>query len=381
MKALHFGAGNIGRGFIGLILNENGYSVTFADVNQDLINKLKKEGKYNVILADKNKEKVSVEGINAINSQLEEEKLKEAIVEADVITTAVGANIINIIAKTIVPGIKARLKMENIKPLNIIACENALNATDILKENLFSYLNKEEITKAEKYIGFPNSAVDRIVPIQDNKDSLDVVVEPFFEWVIEGNKLVGDIHRMDQVHYVEDLKPYIERKIFTLNTGHASTAYAGNIYGYKTILEAINDSKVMEIVQGVIKETSIYLINKHDFDKEIHKEYVDTIINRFMNPNISDEIKRVGRSPIRKISPKDRLVYPAVELLKMGITPEYLSRIISYALKFLDIDDSESIELRNYLEKNGVEETLIKYSGIDTDSPLIELVEKYYNEK
>lgn len=55
-KAVQFGAGNIGRGFIGLVLEQAGYHVVFADINQNVIDKLNNEKSYTVHVMDENVE-------------------------------------------------------------------------------------------------------------------------------------------------------------------------------------------------------------------------------------------------------------------------------------------------------------------------------------
>lgn len=380
MKALIFGAGNIGRGFIGQILNDNNYNLIFADLNDKLIEEIDLKQEYTVYFASDDKKSIKISNISGLHNIKEPEKLKKVIQEVDLITTAVGPNIVPIIAKTILEGIQERLSNENIKPFNIMACENSIGATDLLRESLFSYLSEEEIIKAEENIGFPNSAVDRIVPIQSNENLLDVIVEPYHEWVVEAEKFKGDFDYIKGVEYKKDLKPYIERKLFTVNTGHASTAYIGDIFGYKTINEAINDDIVLEMVLSVLSETSEYLVKNFDFPESEQKTYVDIIINRFKNPHISDDISRVARSPIRKISPNDRFIYPATQLIKMEKTPHNLAKTISYILKYFNAEDNESIELNNYLKKYGVSKTLERYSGLEEDSILTELVEENYYE-
>lgn len=379
MKALHFGAGNIGRGFIGLILDSNGFELTFADVASELIDEIKAKGEYDVIMADESQKHIHIEGIKGINSRLELEELKKAIMDTNLITMAVGPTIVPLIAKSLVPGVKERLKRDQVIPFSIIACENAVGATDILKKALFEELNEKEIALAEEYIGFPNSAVDRIVPLQNNENLLDVKVEPFYEWVIEKNKIKGDLLNMEGVSYVDNLAPYIERKLFTLNTGHAATAYFGLKKGYDTVLEAITDKDIEDMVRGVLSETSLYITKQHGFSEDVHQAYVDKIIHRFKNPHISDDLLRVGRSPLRKISRYDRFVAPALGVINLGGEPIYLAKAIATAMTILNEEDPESVELIEYIKGHSVAEALEKYSSLKKNSILSKLVQKEYN--
>lgn len=379
MKAIHFGAGNIGRGFIGLILRQNGYELTFADISDTLIDEIKAKGEYNVIIADTTGRIIHVDGVDAVHNVKEVDRLKVLLQEADLITTAVGPAIVPIIARTITDGIKLRLAQPSVKPLNIIACENAIGATGILKETLYRNLSEDEQKTADQAIGFPNSAVDRIVPAQSNQNLLDVKVEPFFEWVIEADKLKGSPPRIEGVHYVDNLQPYIERKLFTVNTGHAATAYLGMEKGFTTVSDAINNPEIEAAVRGVLAETAKYITGFYGFDVKEQQEYVDTILSRFKNPDISDDLARVGRSPLRKISRSDRFVNPALRLMDMGIEPKNLANALAAALKFCSESDKESLELSAFVQSHGVRATLVKYSSLAADSKLIDLVEKAYS--
>ncbi len=378
MNALHFGAGNIGRGFIGLLLAQNGFQVTFADVSEVLIDAIKKEGKYRVILADESHEAVPVEGVFGINSAKEPDALKEAVLKADLITTAVGVNIVPHIGRALLEGIKERLHQEKVTPFSIIACENAVGATKVLKEALYEGLSEDEKTLAEMYIGFPNSAVDRIVPMQKNENLLDVQVEPFFEWVVEEDAVKGELRSLEGVHYVKDLTPYIERKLFTVNTGHAATAYFGLLKGHETVLQAMKDEEVVTAVRGVLKETSAYIVKSYGFDEKEHQAYVEKILSRFENPYISDDLTRVARSPIRKISPSDRFMKPAMGLISLGLEPKDLARAIAALLLYINEEDPEAVVLQKDLKELGLSEVLLKYAGLSEEDALAKLIKKEY---
>ncbi len=68
MKALHFGAGNIGRGFIGKLLADAGIELTFADVNQTVLDALNARHSYQVHVVGENEQVDTVSGVNAVSS-------------------------------------------------------------------------------------------------------------------------------------------------------------------------------------------------------------------------------------------------------------------------------------------------------------------------
>lgn len=243
MKAVHFGAGNIGRGFIGEILYHNQFSITFVDVNQTIINELKTRGSYEIGLADESQERIKIDGVTGLNNQEEPQAVIEQIVEADLITTAIGPNILPFIAELVADGINEREKRGIVRLLDVIACENMIGGSSFFKSEIEKYvINKDYL---EQFIGFPDAAVDRIVPEQHHEDPLFVEVEPFSEWVINKEQVKNKAIELEGVLYVENLQPYIERKLFSVNTGHATVAYTGALLGYQTIDEAMKDALVL----------------------------------------------------------------------------------------------------------------------------------------
>lgn len=372
MLAVHFGAGNIGRGFIGLLLNQAGYEVVFVDVNQGLVDELNLRGSYHVQLAAKGAPSSVVQGVRAIQGQ-EVDAVAQAIARADLVTTAVGPHILQHIAGAIAQGISRRLE-SNARPLNVIACENMIGGSAQLKAHVYGFLSETDQASADRSIAFPNAAVDRIVPLQQHEDKLLVTVEPFFEWVVDQSQIVGETPAIEGVTYVPDLAPYIERKLFTVNTGHAVIAYVGYLYGYATIDEALRDDEIKNAARGALQETGALLLEKYRFEKEIHEAYVEKILSRYANPMLSDHVTRVARSPIRKLSPNDRLVGPAMQCVERGLSAEYLGLAIAAALLFDYPEDPEAVQIQSVRKQNGLEQAMHTYTGIPEGSPLAEIV-------
>ncbi|WP_442602311.1 mannitol-1-phosphate 5-dehydrogenase [Paenibacillus sp. KN14-4R] len=372
MRAVHFGAGNIGRGFIGLLLRDAGYGVTFVDVNQEIIDEINRRQEYVVRIADKSQEEIIVTGVHGVNS-LDEAAVIEAIADADLVTTAVGPNILARIAPTIRKAILHRLTKSQ-KPLNIIACENMVGGSTALKGYVMETLSRAEQDQVKPFVGFPDSAVDRIVPNQQHEDKLLVEVEPFFEWVIDQSAFVGEVPAIEKAHFVNDLTPFIERKLFTVNTGHAIAAYLGYTFGVLTIADAIKDDRIRRMTMEALEESGAVLVKKYGFNPDDHRAYIHKILERFENPYLADEVTRIARGPIRKLGPKDRLVSPAVQAISYGIEPKGLANGMAAALLFDYANDPDAVELQQSIQTNGLGATIVNYCGIVQNSALHRLI-------
>ncbi|KAH9851534.1 mannitol dehydrogenase domain-containing protein [Lenzites betulinus] len=373
-KAIHFGAGNIGRGFIGPLLVNSGYHVIFADVDKDVISKLNDQDSYDVlVLEEDDEQQETVSNVSGVLSTSDDIVRAFADPAVDLVTTAVGPAILEKIAGTIARGLHARRKA-NAGPLNIIACENMINQTTTLRKHVFASLADEDKTWVSEQVGFANCSVDRIVPPFDPKDSatpLDVGVEGFYEWVVDEDALHQTRHdvRLKGIRLTTDLQAYIERKLFTLNCGHAITAYLGFIKGYSTIDEAIRDAEIHGTVQNaLLNEGGAALRKRHEFDEEEYRHYVEKTLDRFANPKLKDDIVRVGRQPLRKLEKGDRLLGPAHMARECGLPIDNLAKGIAAAFLYEVPDDKQSVELQKKVEKEGIEKVVAEITGFKEDS-------------
>ena len=376
MKAVHFGAGNIGRGFVGLLLSNAGYELVFADVADALIDALAGSDSYDVNEVGDDPRTTTVRGYSAINSAKQADELTAAIAEADIVTTAVGAHILKFVAPAIAAGIAAR--RDDAPKLAVMACENAINGTDILKGEV--ELNYTGDDLADRAL-FANTAVDRIVPAQAPDAGLNVTVENYFEWAIETPPFGGDVPEIPGVTWVEDLEPYIERKLFTVNTGHATAAWFGYAAGIEKISDALADSSVASKVADALADTKSLIVTKHGVDDATQTAYVSKILKRFANASLPDTTLRVGRGPLRKLSRHDRFISPASQLAERGLPCNGLLAAIGAGLGFDTPDDPEAVELQRLLGELSPEDAVAQITGIEPGHPLYDSLLEVFSKR
>lgn len=378
MQALHFGAGNIGRGFIGKLLSDASVHVTFADVNEQVINEIAKRHQYPVNVVGEQSTTEIVHNVDAINSSSNE--VSDYIAKVDLVTTAVGPQILARIAENMAKGLIARHQQANNAPLNIIACENMVRGTSQFKQEIFKYIPHELHQWMNNHIGFVDSAVDRIVPPATSKtgDILEVTVETFSEWIVDKNQFIGDIPQIKGMEPVDNLMAFVERKLFTLNTGHAITAYLGFYNNIATIRDAILVDSIRAVVQGAMQESGQVLIKRYNFDPAKHQAYIEKILTRFENPYLHDDTARVGRQPIRKLGSGDRLVKPLLGTFEYELKNSNLLIGIAAALNYRNDDDDQASDLTQQISNKGVVQTFCDISGIESNNPIVSQIEQLY---
>ncbi|KAI0309242.1 mannitol-1-phosphate 5-dehydrogenase [Amylostereum chailletii] len=380
-KAVHFGAGNIGRGFIGALLFESGYHVVFSDVDKHVVDELNALQTYKVHILDEREHTEVIGHFNGVVSHDDEVIAELAHPHTHIITTAVGVAILSKIAPTIAKGLKER-RAQNGGPINIVGCENMVRQTDALAEHVRSHLSDDERAWVDAHVGFANCSVDRIVPGAATPDAdhpLDVGVEDFSEWVVDKTQLRAPVEPpIARMVLTDNLDAYIERKLFTLNCGHAIAAYLGFLRGKDTIDAAVADPEIAKAVRGALEEGGAALVKRHGFEKDAHARYIDKIMARFANPKLSDAVERVGKQPLRKLGRKDRLLGPAYMAREYGLPIDHLARGIAAVFLF-DVDaDEQSRELMGMVKAKGVEKAVEDVTGFkEGDEAHTKIIDAY----
>ena len=354
-KAVHFGAGKIGRGFIAELLHDSGFEIVFGDVVDALVDIVNKEHQYPLFLIDHDYEEKIIDHVIAYSNIKEPEKIIDAICEAEVITTSVMATNLSKIAPLLTQGLKKRLEQGGGK-VTVMACENAIMGTDILK-------------KAMIETGI----------LHNGKEGIEI--GDAFELAIERGKLIDpDSEPIKGAEYVDDLMMYLQRKIYIINCGHAIAGYYGPaIKGYEIVQDALRDPDLLPDIRSAMLESASALEKKYGFAHEDLVNYMETMmIKRFTTPGVVDPIARVSREPIRKISPNDRIMGPANQCEEYGLDNFHLLKGVACALKFKADDDPQADELQKFIADNGVEAAIVKYTGVAEGSRMYNVILEEY---
>ncbi|MGL4677197.1 MAG: mannitol-1-phosphate 5-dehydrogenase [Brevinema sp.] len=359
---LQIGAGNIGRACVGRLFSQAGCSIIFSDVNQELIALLNQKKEYYIHLVGKDKEeRQTIKNIGVLPDNKSTQQ--EIFNEISFLTTAVGVTILPKIAGLIANIIQTRYESHNTGLLNIIACENTVRASSLLKEHVVKLLSPEIHSWINGKIAFPDAATDSIVPAINNNNPLEVTGEFFAEIIIDQKTFLGELPRTEGLFLEQNLDAYIERKLFTLNTGHAITAYLGTQADIPTIDQAIIIPNVRETVLAAMQESGAVLVIRYGFDPEAHESYIQKILKRFENPYLNDSTVRVGREPLRKLSYNDRLIKPLRGTIEFGLKNDSLLKGVQAAFQYKNSEDPDTKKIREMLAHNK-KEALYTITGL-----------------
>ncbi len=381
-QAVIFGAGNIGRGFIGQLFNESGYHLTMIDIDQPLLDALNATHSYTIRLIDNdNVQEVRVEPVTALHAG-DGQAVAEAVMRAEIMATAVGARALPAIAPDIAAGIRRRMEIGCQTPLNCIVCENLHNAARILRDMVCQHLTIDEHKFLSAHVGFVDTVIGRMVPPPTAemraRDPTLICVEPYKELPVDRTGFVGEPPHISAMELCDHFEVYTARKLYIHNCGHAVLAYLGYLKGYTYGYEALVDAEIDRQLSAAWEESIGGLVAFYGVDAVWLYTHADDLRRRFANRALGDTILRLGRDPARKLAPTDRLVAPARLAEQAGITPYALTRTIAAALHFDPPDDPLALDLQKRLAEQGLDAVLANICQIHPDEPLAALIRRHY---
>lgn len=377
-----YGAGNIGRGFIGQLFHMSGYKTSFIDINTAVIDRLNTDGEYPIFITDGDRYRTySVTNVRGVNGA-DYRAVAEAIAHADVMATAVGVNILPRIAEPFACGVRRRMQLEICEPLNVIVCENRIEADKYLAELIRAYLSPEEKLYFDSHVAFVEPSIGRMVPAAP-KSLLDeyplaVCVEPYCELPVDRASFLGEIPPIANLKPFSPFDFYIRRKLFMHNMSHALVAYFGACKGYTYIWEAVMDQEIRALAKGALEEASKALSLEYGVPMEELTAFSDDLLLRYENRLLGDTVERVGRDTKRKLSENDRFVGAMTLCEKHGVSARYIAAGMAAGLFFAPEGDTASAEVQSCLKENGFSATLLQYCGIGEDSELFQTVQCSY---
>ncbi len=359
-KAVMYGAGNIGRGFIGQVFSLSGYEVSFIDVNMAVIDILNKEHSYPLrIVSNQGEKNTLVENVRGVDGNNIEE-VSKAISEADIMATAVGVNILKFIAPVLAKALTYRWESGNKNPLDIIVCENKIEANIYLKNLIAENLDDNGKALLNEKIGFVEASIGRMVPSlspeqKAKEHPLLVAVEPYCELPVEKDAFKGEIPDLLNLKPFSPFEFFIKRKLFVHNMGHATCAYLGNLFGCSYIYEAIAIEKIENIVKKAMLQSAKMLSIQYDVEYKELEEFVNDLISRFGNKALGDTVLRVGGDPKRKLSDADRFFGAVKDCIKYNVDFDFISYGIAAALCFDAESDPTAAETQKEFKEKGLE--------------------------
>ena len=373
-KIVVFGAGATGRGHVGLLAWQAGYQIVFVDKNPDLVDTLRRSGRYTVRLPDATPDEITVTGYRVYH-HLDREAIAAEIAETSLTLTAVFDQNLPDVAETIALAVSVCAKAGRAAPLNCIACENMMDSSSTLGSHVQKLLGGEELAWCQEHVGFPDCMISRVVP-KPEPDPLAIVAEDYNEWTARADAFLGQKPaKLTALELVDNQSARLERKLFVHNGGHAVCGYFGFHRGHRYIHEAVADPVVAEHVLGALDELGEVVRRKHGFSADSIDAYKRDLCVRGAVPEMKDEILRVVRDPVRKLSPRERLVAPAQLAVEYGTPRKWIVRGIVAALKYDHPADPQSTALAQRLAQDGLERVLEDVCEIERNSPLADEIQ------
>jgi mannitol-1-phosphate 5-dehydrogenase len=369
-KIVVFGAGATGRGHVGLLAWQAGFEIVFVDKDAKLVETLQRAGRYTVhLFGGRQPQTVDVTGWRVYHYEQRDEIASE-ILDTDLVLTAVFDPNLPDVAQTLARAVKHARAAGRRRSLNCLACENMMDSSSTLGKQVTALLTGTDLAYAEEWFGFPDCMISRVVP-RPEPDPLVILTEDYNEWTTRAEAFKGPKPAaLSALELVNNQTARLERKLLIHNGGHAICGYFGYHRGHRFIHQAVADPLVLEHVVHALDEIGEIVRRRHGFSAASINEYKADLGRRGAIAELQDQILRVVRDPIRKLSPRERLIAPAVMAEEYSLPRAWIVQGIVAALQYSHPQDAQSLRLAADIRNLGLEATLVKVCGLSRDSRL-----------
>jgi len=378
-----FGAGAVGRGFLGQLFSESGYEVVFIDVDTALMARLNDRRNYPIhLVSNAGTQEILVGPVRALDSHQSGE-VSQAVAEASIAATAVGARILPVIAPLIAAGIRRRASVADSPPLNIIICENLKDAAASFRKMVAEHLPASAQEYLAHHIGFVDTVIGRMVPPPTEemhaRDPSLIAVEPYKELPVERAAFIGLVPEIVGMQPCDNFPAYTARKLYIHNCGHAYLGYLGYLKNYEYGYQALADVDIRADFEEAMHESISGIVAAYEVQAVWLEKHKADLVERFANRALGDTIFRIGRDPLRKLAARDRLVGAARLAEKAGVKPVALAKGIAAGYRFDASEDALAGELQTIIRERGISSALETVSELKPGEALTNLVLEQYH--
>lgn len=311
-KIVLFGAGKIGRSFIGQLFSIGGYEVVFIDVYKPIIDELNFRRNYNVIIKDDKDTILNIKNVRGVYAN-DVQKVIQEVATAGILAVSVGQNGLGKIFPLLAEGLLKRFKTDKNYKSDIIIAENMRNADLYFRDALAKFL--PEVYPFDELVGLVETSIGKMVPIMQKKDiqedMLQIFAEPYNTLILSKKAFKNPIPDIKGLAPKDNMKAWVDRKLYIHNLGHAASAYIGHLYnpGFIYLYEALAIPTIHERVLATMKQSAEILMKKYpgEFSSEDLNAHINDLLLRFRNKALGDTIYRVGCDLMRKLGADDRL--------------------------------------------------------------------------
>lgn len=342
---VQFGAGNIGRSFIGRLFAEAGYRVVFIDVDSRLVSLLNERRSYPVVVKqnDRPDQVRLIGGVSAIDGR-DREAVIDVLTQADGMATSVGQRGLQAVLPLLAAALALRAA-NNAPPLDLIIAENLRSGAAWFRQNLGPLL--PEGFDLDSRLGLVETSIGKMVPImpQDalNEDPLQLFAEPYDTLIVDRLGFRREVPALAGLKPVNNITAWVDRKLFLHNMSHAALAYLGYQANPELIYcwQAMELPAVVDAVRAALLQSAAALNRAYpdDLSQEELAAHADDLLNRYRNRALGDTLHRVGRDLGRKLAHEDRLIGACLLAAKHGLPFDSLVPPIRAALKFAAPDE------------------------------------------